>query len=106
MSEERRNNERVPAGNQVLVEVHGGQGESMTCLACDISKQGLRLLLSEPIELAAGVSVWTKPKGTETPVELKGHIRWSASAPQEGKYWVGVQLDDQTPGNWHDLFSG
>jgi hypothetical protein len=60
----------------------------------DLSRGGVRFLTSIKLQLDKPVILKISIPGEEEPLELFGHIRWFAAAPDRSyRYQFGVQFD-------------
>jgi hypothetical protein len=99
MSNDQRNNMRLPRACRVTVEItsicpHGtGPSERLSCTTRDLSRSGVNLRL--PLELSPGAIHHLEVSyfDDEPPLQLTGEVRWSRPvAGQSGIWDTGLAL--------------
>ncbi|GEM_PF-2442975 len=107
---ERRRQERYEVVQAIFIEVvHPGNhresdNEILRCETVDVSKQGLRIFSSEPIEPGTPLNIAVPQEGWIENLELSGESRWVTEAEGREGYWVGLELQDTSRDNMAKWF--
>lgn len=60
----------------------------------DISTQGIRVTIPEPLEGGTVGALRFRIHGRETPVDLKAHVAWTSPGERLGTFDCGLQVDE------------
>jgi hypothetical protein len=98
----RRNSPRLAAGNLARIEcrqVSLGLGPNLAIEALDLSRMGVRLMISEPLEADLQVEILLFATGMAKPVRRLGRVAWCLAAAH-GHNIVGVAFDKPPSPLW------
>lgn len=107
---DRRRHARVDLVRAIFIQVAAKGGRQRTddrvikCETVDISVQGLRLLVPEPIEPGSQLDIVVPEEGWIENLELVGEARWIQEAETRDGYWLGLELQDTDHENMKKWF--
>src|SRR5258706_11453164 len=96
--QDRRMEVRFESEEQVEVFLEGSK-ETISAVAYDIGKQGLRLRTKKPFDLDSSLQIGFH----DNPENIRcfGHVVWSKSSEEGNAFECGVQIT-----SWHGIVSG
>lgn len=113
MSTENRRHPRQPQKEKLFVQAHfvaddpSLSGLTLPCSSTDISPEGVRTRLPQPLEPGTRLELWVKLAKSSHHFLLLGEVRWS-NATAEQEYETGIQLVDAEHTDfplWQTLFN-
>lgn len=103
---DRRQHVRQPRDERVVVQIVSSTGDTLPpgtvvrCATKDVSPQGLRIQLDQPVPEGFAVELWVEISNHPTKFYLAGEVRWCEALEDGKRYLVGVEL---TEGKTEDL---
>ncbi|MDZ7783680.1 MAG: PilZ domain-containing protein [Halioglobus sp.] len=107
---DRRRHARVDLVRAIFIQVVAKDGRQraddpvIKCETVDVSVQGLRLLVPEPIEPGSRLDIAVPEEGWIENLELVGKARWIQQAATGEGYWLGLELQDTDRENMEKWF--
>jgi c-di-GMP-binding flagellar brake protein YcgR len=107
---DRRVHQRVETVQAIFIEVvtpgsrRETQNNIIRCETVDISMQGLKISVDEPIDPGTHLNIAVPQKGWVENLELVGMARWMTDAEGQAGYWVGLELNDTSKENMEKWF--
>lgn len=107
---DRRRHARIEVVRAIFIQVVprgvAGPGESpvIRCETVDVSVQGLRVLVPEPIEPGSRLDIAVPEADWIGNLELVGEARWLQEADSGNGYWLGLELQDTDRENMEKWF--
>ena len=109
MSEEKRHSGRTHRTGAIFIEVAADeeqQNRIVICHSFDVSPDGLRVSLDEPIDTGTILQLGADLVPGRDPLYLVGEVRWSEPREPGPGYWVGFELIDSADTDieaWREL---
>jgi len=107
---DRRRHTRIDLVRAIFIQVVANDGRQraddavIKCETVDVSVQGLRLLVPEPIEPGSQLDIAVPEEGWIENLELVGKARWIQKAATGEGYWLGLELQDTDRENMEKWF--
>ncbi len=107
-----RNHNRLEKNAAIFLEMLSMPGSDssnniLLCNALDLSLEGVRVCVDEPIEVHSVLQMGIQLQGMDQPFYMVGEVRWcTQSAEGEPGFWVGFELLDSAGTDydtWHQL---
>ena len=99
MREDTRRYTRLPLANTVFIELVASESGSSEpgviarCKTLDISREGLRVTLEQPLQVGAILQLGMARPAPADPLYLVGEVKWSHPAPGSASDWdAGLAL--------------
>lgn len=107
---ERRRHTRIEVVKAIFVQViprgvlDSTDSPVLRCETVDVSVQGLRILVPEPIEPGSRLDIAVPEEDWIGNLELVGIARWLQEADNGRGYWLGLELQDTDRENMEKWF--
>lgn len=99
---ERRNNPRLMRDDRMFIQILGASenpelvGNTLSCSALDISRQGIRLGVAYEAHVGSEIELWIDIKGMANKYFLNGFIKWCYELDSDTTaYELGIELVDK-----------
>jgi hypothetical protein len=85
---------RLPVESRVFIELESpppgslGPGKVARCDTLEVSKEGLRVRLGEPVTVGAILQIGVELPGKDEPFYLVGQVRWRKQDPESPSAWI------------------
>lgn len=85
---------RLPVESRVFIELESpppgslGPGKVARCDTLEVSKEGLRVRLGEPVTVGAILQIGVELPGKDEPFYLVGQVRWRKQDPESHDAWI------------------
>lgn len=99
-TKDRRQHTRQPRDERVVVQIVSSTrdtlppGTVVRCSTKDVSAQGLRIQLDQPVPEGFRVELWIEVSNHPTKFFLSGEVKWCQALEDSKRYLVGVELNE------------
>jgi Tfp pilus assembly protein PilZ len=97
---ERRQHSRQARDERVVVQIVSSTrdtlppGTVVRCSTKDVSAQGLRIQLDQPVQEGFQVELWVEISSHPSKFYLAGEVKWCREVDEGKRYLVGVELSE------------
>jgi Tfp pilus assembly protein PilZ len=100
MTEDRRQHTRQARDERVVVQIVSSTrdtlppGTVVRCSTKDVSAQGLRIQLDQPVPEGFQLELWVEFSNHPTKFYLAGEVKWCQVLDESKRYLVGIELKE------------